>query len=88
MASFDRSHTSSYLSFIVNRSLSCAVTEIFGVEYWRDLEIWVMSRSMSLKMAPIDRSFAAYYWSAIVTVALSRTILLLFDFEYSYDLEM
>jgi len=81
MASFDRSHTSSYLSFIVNTSLSCTVTEIFGVEYWRDLEIWVRGCSVSLKMAQIDRSFATYYWSAFVAIALSCTIFELHDVE-------
>jgi len=38
MAPFDR--TRSYSSFIVNMYLSSAVTEIFSVEYWRELEIW------------------------------------------------
>jgi len=32
---------SSYSSIIVNMSLSSTVTEMFSVEYWRDLEIWV-----------------------------------------------
>ena len=73
MAPFDRSHTSCYSSSIVNMSLSSTVTEIFSVVYWRDLEIWVRSRSRSLKMAPIDRSSTTFYWSAIVSIALSCT---------------
>jgi len=32
MASFDRSHTTFYLSAIVNIALSCAVFELFDVE--------------------------------------------------------
>jgi len=38
---FDRPHASSYSSSVVNMSLSSTVTEIFSVEYWRDLEISV-----------------------------------------------
>ena len=41
MAPFDRLHTTSYSSSIVTMSLSSTVTEIFSVEYWRELEISV-----------------------------------------------
>jgi len=34
----------------------CTVTNIFSVEYCRDIEIWVRDRSNSLNMAPFDRS--------------------------------
>ena len=44
MAPFDILHTSSYSSSIVHMSLSSTVTEIFSVEYWLDLEIWVRGR--------------------------------------------
>jgi len=44
-------------------------TEIFCVEYWRDLEMWV-GRSWSLKMAPFDRSHTSSYSSSIVTVTV------------------
>jgi len=80
MAPFDTSHTS-YSSSVVYMCLSCTVAEIFSVEYWRDLQTWVRSRSRSLKVAPIDRSYVTYYWSAIVTIALSLTILSYFDVE-------
>jgi len=43
------------IHYSLNTCLSCTVTEIFNVEYWRDLEICVMGRSRSLNMAPIDR---------------------------------
>jgi len=39
MVPFDGPHTSSCLSAVVNRCLSCTVTEIFSVEYQRDLEL-------------------------------------------------
>jgi len=32
---------------IVNMSLFCTVTEIFSVQYWRDLEIWIRGRYQS-----------------------------------------
>jgi len=57
MAPFDRPNTSSYSPSIVNMSLSSTVAEIFSVEYWRDLEMWVTGSLRSLKMAPIDRSY-------------------------------
>jgi len=41
-------------------SLSATVTELFSVEYWRDLEIWVRGHSRSLKMVPMDRSCTTY----------------------------
>ena len=61
--------------------LSCTVTEIFSVEYWRDLEICTRGRSTSLIMAPVDRSYRTCYWSTVVTVALSCTIFESFDVE-------
>ena len=56
----------------------------FSVEYWRDLEMWVMGRSRSLRMAPTDRS----YWSAIVSIAVSRTVFVLLDETKYRDLEI
>jgi len=50
--------------------LSCTVNDTHSVEYWRDLEMWVMGRSRSSKLAPIDGSYATYYWSAIVNITL------------------
>ena len=41
---------------IVNMSLSSTVTEIFSVEYWGDLEVWVRGCSRSLKIVAIDKS--------------------------------
>jgi len=48
--------------------LSCTVTDIFSVEYWRDLKMWVRDRHCT-KITPFDRSHTSS--SSIVTVAVS-----------------
>jgi len=66
---------------IVTMAVSLAISEIFSVKEWRDLEKQVRGRSRSLKMAPFDRPYATFYWSAIVNIALSCTIFQLFNVE-------
>ena len=61
--------------------LSCTVTDILSVEYRRDLEILVMGRSKSVKIAPINRLCTTYYWFAIISIALSVTVFELLDIE-------
>jgi len=78
---FESLDTVTYSPFIVLVALSAAVTEIFSVKEWRDLENQVRCRSRSLKMAPFDRPHATFYWSTIVNIALSCTIFELFDVE-------
>ena len=68
-------------------AVSLAISQIFSIKEWPDLEIWVWSRSTSLKMATFDRPYATFYWSAIVNIALSCTIFELFDVEFR-DLEI
>ena len=41
MAPFDRSRTSSYSPAIVTMAVSLAISEIFSLKEWSDLEIWV-----------------------------------------------
>jgi len=62
-------------------AVSLAISEIFGVKEWRDLENQVRGRSRSLKIAPFDIPHATFYWLAIVIIALSCTIFELFDVE-------
>ena len=75
------SHRGSYSYSIVNVSLSCTISDIFSVQYWRELETWVKGHSRSLKMALINRSLydLGCYQSATVTIALSYITLKLFD---------
>jgi len=71
----------SYLPSIVTMAVSLAISQIFSIKEWPDLEIWVWGRSRSFKMARFDRPCTTFYWSAIVTIASSRTIFELFDVE-------
>jgi len=51
MASFDRSHRSSYWRFTVTTAPSCAISVIFDVKEHRDLEIQV---SAWLRYSPLS----------------------------------
>ena len=81
MVPFESFGTVSYSPSIVTMAVCLAISEIFSVKEWRDLEKQVRGRSKSLKMAPFDRPYATFYWSAIVKIALSGTIFELFDVE-------
>jgi len=35
-------------------AVSLAISEIFRIKEWPDLEIWIRGRSRPLKMAPFD----------------------------------
>ena len=63
-----------------------AISKIFSVEEWPDIEIWVWGSA--LKMARFDRPCMTFYESAIKTIAQSCTICELFGVEYYRDLEI
>jgi len=71
----------SYSPSIVTMAVYLAISQIFSIKEWPDLEIWVWGRLRSLKMAPFNRPCTTFYWSAIVTIALSCTIIEFFDVE-------
>jgi len=81
MVPFESLGTVSYSHSTLTMAVSLAISEIFSVKEWPDLEIWVWGRSKSLKMAWFDRPYMTFYWSAIVTIALSCTIFELVDIE-------
>jgi len=78
---FERLGAASYSPSIVTMATCLAISEIFSVKEWHDLENQVRGRSRSLKMAPFDRPYATFYWSAIVNVALCCTIFEYFNVE-------
>jgi len=61
MMSFESLDTVSYLPSIVILAVSLAISEIFSVKQWLDLELWVWGRSRSLKMARFDRPCMTFY---------------------------
>jgi len=71
MAPFDRPYTTFYWSAIVNIALSGTVFELFDVEWYHDLEIWVRGHSRSFKLVPLESFGAVSYSPSIVTMALS-----------------
>jgi len=64
------------------------IVELFGVEYYRDLEIRVRNHWRSLKMAPFESLGMVSYWTFIVTIAVSLAISHIFSIKEWPDLEI
>jgi len=70
MAPFDRPYTTFYWSVIVKRLYLAPFFELFDVERYRDLEIWVRGHSRSFKLLPFVSLGAVSYSPPIVTKPL------------------
>ena len=58
---FESFGTVSYSPSIVTMAVSAAVSQVFSVKEWPDLEMWVWGCSKSLKMARFDRPCMTFY---------------------------
>jgi len=68
MALFDKPYTTFYWSASVNIPLSCTIFQLFDVEQYRDLEVWVRGHSKSFKLVPFKSFGAVSYSPSIVTI--------------------
>jgi len=53
--------------------------ELFDVEYYRDLEVWVRGHSKSLKMVPFESLNVVFCSPSIITMAVSVAVCELFS---------
>jgi len=63
------------------------VVELFDVEYYCDLEMWVRGHSRSLKVVPFESLGTVSYSPSIVTVTVSVAVCEIFSVKEWRDLE-
>jgi len=62
--------------------------ELFDVEYYRDLEMWVRGHSGSLKVVPFESMGTVSYSPSLATMAVSLAILEIFSVKEWPDREI
>ena len=77
-----------YQSAIVTIALCCTMCELFDVEYYRDLEMWVRGHSGSLKVVPFESMGTVSYSPSLATMAVSLAILEIFSVKEWPDREI
>ena len=76
--SLERPYTTIYWS-VVYIALSDTVFELFDVEKYRELKIWVRRHLRSLKLVPFESLGAVFDLPSIVTIAVSLTVYEIFS---------
>ena len=61
--------------------------ELFGVEYYRDLEVWVRGHSRSLKLVPFESLDAVFGSPSVVTMTVPVAVCEIFSVKEWRDLE-
>ena len=63
------------------------LVELFDVEYYRDLEMWVKGYSKSFKLVSFESLGVVSYSPSVVTVAVSVAVCKIFSIKERCDLE-
>jgi len=61
MVPFETLAAAFYSPYIVTMAVSLAISEIFSVKEWLDLEIWLIGHSRSVKLEPFESLGAVSY---------------------------
>jgi len=76
-----------YWSAIVTIALCCIIFELFDVEYYRDLEMWVRGHARSLKLVSFESYGAISYSPSIMIMAVFVAICEIFSVKEWCDLK-